>query len=292
LFRSAGSKEIDIVHELLVAEARLGRFDQRLAQEPYSAAVRKNLNHIRRKGRRSDEDIAARAKAAESLIELADKVEQGQVKAANDLNAAFIESYRVDIDHRLVHLKSEEVAHLVDKPAQHLERAIEVFNNKDNQLAATEIRKALAFFNLDEARASGAPRDALNKTMANLAALAMQLEDKQPLKVSELETAFGQAHQALANYHHSRAAETTDQVEAGYELQAAAHHLERALLRTGHSIEGEQATFINALNTIANDMTAGKNLNAKQVSQTLERLGQELEDLGQEIGTTMHVPDN
>ena len=59
MFRSAGSKDIDIVHELLVAEARLGRFDQRLAQEPYSAALRKNLNHIRRKGRRSDEDLAA-----------------------------------------------------------------------------------------------------------------------------------------------------------------------------------------------------------------------------------------
>ena len=59
MFRSAGSKDIDIVHELLVAEARLGRFDQRLAQEPFSAALRKNLNHIRRKGRRSDADLVA-----------------------------------------------------------------------------------------------------------------------------------------------------------------------------------------------------------------------------------------
>jgi N-acetylglutamate synthase-like GNAT family acetyltransferase len=59
LFRLADSKDIDAVHELLVAESRLGRFDQRLAQEPYSAALRKNLNHIRRKGRRLDEELAA-----------------------------------------------------------------------------------------------------------------------------------------------------------------------------------------------------------------------------------------
>jgi len=59
LFRLAGSKDIDLIHELLVAEARLGRFDQRLAQEPYSAALRKNLNHIRRKGRRLDQDLVA-----------------------------------------------------------------------------------------------------------------------------------------------------------------------------------------------------------------------------------------
>ena len=59
MFRLAVAKDIDVVHELLVAEARLGRFDQRLAQEPFSATLRKNLNHIRRKGRRLDQDLAA-----------------------------------------------------------------------------------------------------------------------------------------------------------------------------------------------------------------------------------------
>ena len=59
MFRVAGSRDIDVIHALLVAEARLRRFDQRLAQEPYSSALRKNLNHIRRKGRRLDEDLAA-----------------------------------------------------------------------------------------------------------------------------------------------------------------------------------------------------------------------------------------
>ena len=59
MFRLANSKDIDIVHELLVAEAKLGRFEQRLAQEPYSSSLRKNLNHIRRKGRRLDRDLPA-----------------------------------------------------------------------------------------------------------------------------------------------------------------------------------------------------------------------------------------
>jgi ribosomal protein S18 acetylase RimI-like enzyme len=48
-----------VIHELLMAEARLRRFDQRLAQEPYSSALRKNLDHIRRKGRRLDQDLPA-----------------------------------------------------------------------------------------------------------------------------------------------------------------------------------------------------------------------------------------
>jgi len=240
----------------------------------------------------SEEDIAARATAAESLIDLADKIEQGQIKAAKDLNAPFTEAYRVDVDHRLVHLTSEDVAHLVDKSTQHLDRAMDDFNNEDNQLAAAEIRKALAFFDLDEARASGAAKDALKETMDNLAALAMQLDNKQPVKVSDLETAFAQAHHVLASYHHSQAVAATDPVEAGYELQAASHHLEQALLRTGHQIEGEQATLIDDLNTLANDMIEGKNIDPEQVSQALEDLGQKLGDLGQEIDTTMHIPTN
>ena len=256
--------------------------------------IRKGAEFLQQEemGPGSNEDIDARAKAAESLIELADNVEQGQVKAVEDLNVAFTEAYQVDIDHRFVHLKSEEVAHLVDKPAQHLERAMEAFDNKDNHSAALEIRKALAFFNLDVVRANGASKEALKETMANLSALAIQLDDEQPLKASELETAFGQAYQTLANYHQGRAAEATDPIEAGYELQAAAHHLEQALMRAGNPIEGEQAAFINDLNTIASDLIEGKSVEAEQVSQMIERLGQELEDLGQEIGTTMHVPNN
>ena len=56
--------------------------------------------------------------------------------------------------------------------------------------------------------------------------------------------------------------------------------------------ESDQAAFINDLNTMADDMIAGKSIDVKQVSQTVERLGQKLEDIGQEINTTMHVPSN
>jgi hypothetical protein len=59
LFRKARSEDIDILHRLLVAEAAQGRFDPRLAEEPYSAGLRKNLNNIRKRGRRLDEDLEA-----------------------------------------------------------------------------------------------------------------------------------------------------------------------------------------------------------------------------------------
>ena len=59
MFRSAKSRDIDIVHELLVSEAAQGRFDPRLAEEPYRSGLRRNLKNIRKKERRLDEDVKA-----------------------------------------------------------------------------------------------------------------------------------------------------------------------------------------------------------------------------------------
>ena len=59
MFRKAESRDIDAIHRLLVAEAAQGRFDRRLVDEPYRTGLRKNLNHIRKRGRRLDEDVRA-----------------------------------------------------------------------------------------------------------------------------------------------------------------------------------------------------------------------------------------
>ncbi len=59
MFRKAESRDIDAIHQLLLAEAAQGRFDRRLVDEPYCSGLRKNLNHIRKRGRRLDEDVQA-----------------------------------------------------------------------------------------------------------------------------------------------------------------------------------------------------------------------------------------
>lgn len=59
MFREARSEDIDALHQLLVDEAGQGRFDARLTEEPYRSGLRKNLNHIRKHGRRLDDDVQA-----------------------------------------------------------------------------------------------------------------------------------------------------------------------------------------------------------------------------------------
>ncbi|TCK19339.1 hypothetical protein DFR30_2649 [Thiogranum longum] len=59
MFRSAKSQDIDVIHQLIISEAAQGRFDPRLAEETHQAGLRKNLNTIRKRGRRLDEDVEA-----------------------------------------------------------------------------------------------------------------------------------------------------------------------------------------------------------------------------------------
>lgn len=59
MFREARAADIDSLHELLVSEAGFGRFNPQLTEEPYRSGLRKNLNTIRKKGRRLDEDVDA-----------------------------------------------------------------------------------------------------------------------------------------------------------------------------------------------------------------------------------------
>lgn len=59
MFRKARSEDIDGLHQLLVAEAAQARFDPRLTEEPFRSGLRNNLNSIRKKGRRRDEDLQA-----------------------------------------------------------------------------------------------------------------------------------------------------------------------------------------------------------------------------------------
>ncbi|VAW76876.1 hypothetical protein MNBD_GAMMA15-2632 [hydrothermal vent metagenome] len=59
MFRQATSSDIDVIQQLIINEAAQGRFDRRLAEEPFRTTLRKNLNNIRKRGRRLDEDVSA-----------------------------------------------------------------------------------------------------------------------------------------------------------------------------------------------------------------------------------------
>lgn len=262
-----------------------------------AAAIRQGAEFLQHEelGPGSMADMDARGAAAKDLIKLADRVEQGQVTAVADLDKAFDEAYRTDIDHRWVHLTAEEVYPVTQEPTAYFDQAKTAFEQKDNVTAAKDIRKAIAFIHLDEARATGSTKASLQAVTEDLAGLATTVENNQVTSASELDNAFVRAHQALATYHQTRAVEAlTNQnsTEVGYELQAAADHLEQALRRSGHGTDSTSLSMIGDLRTLADQLIAGQSPDMTKMSQTLQSFGTTLEQLGQDIETIMHNPAN
>ncbi|MCB0153148.1 MAG: hypothetical protein KDF65_00025 [Anaerolineae bacterium] len=240
--------------------------------------------------------VEAQSTAGQALLDLADKVEQGQeVSEVRQLDTVFAQAYEADTEQRIVHATTEEMSAFVDKVGEHFDQAINALQSQDNQRAAAEIRKASAFINLDAVRASEPAKTALQTAMADLNAVAVQLEDNQALTATELEMAFAQAHHALANYHQARAVEAqanNDPIELGYELKTTASHLQQALARAGRTLEEDRAQLITDLNTLADQLINVQKTQPGQIDQMFESLGQQLEQVGQELETTTHAPGN
>ena len=102
MFRNARSEDIDGLHQLLVAEAAQARFDPRLTEEPFRSGLRSNLNSIRKKGRRRDEDLQAQLLVWDQDGEVASCAPQAQVACEMFLRRGFLPLDTTDLGARVL----------------------------------------------------------------------------------------------------------------------------------------------------------------------------------------------
>lgn len=241
----------------------------------------------------SPADVEARAVAADGLTKLADQVEQEKITSVDELDKIFAQAYRVDIEHRLVHLTAAELSPLVEKPAMHLRQAAEAFKTKDNTTAAAEIHKALAFLKIEAAASKESAKAVLQAAIDRLEVLAADAAAGNQLAQAELDQAFSRAEHALAYHHRLRAEEAIardETKEAGYELKAAVYHLEQALTQAGYKIEEVKTFDVKDMNALADKLIAGGQVESKEITQALAQVNQEIERLGGEILVQVNMP--
>jgi hypothetical protein len=120
-----------------------------------------------------------------------------------------------------------------DEVNQHLLRGMQSLQQKDGRAAAEELRIAARYFELFLRSAGG---NELQREMEfsrnELVNLSTSVANGR-LTADRLNEPYGRAHLALARFHAGRLRELRDDdrhVQAGYELQAAARHLEQSLL--------------------------------------------------------------
>lgn len=142
-------------------------------------------------------------------------------------------------------LEENTVYMMAREPQLHLLRAQEQMEANNPKAAASELRLAGAYLKMQEARPGDQAKDVLAHWQQQLHQLAGRV-DKGDVKSEELARAAAGANYALANYFDERARDEVGkqgkEVQAGYDLQAAAGCFEQSLIWTGPSAaKGQQS---------------------------------------------------
>ncbi len=174
---------------------------------------------------------------------------------------------------------------LDDEPQTHFEKAKESFLEGDKKATAKEIRKAVVFMKLEESRATAEGKEALSTSIDELNKLADDIEKGAAVSDKDLDHAFARAHQALTKHHLSKAKEEygKDSKKAGYELKAAANHLEYAVKWSGGKMEEGFDAGVSDARTIAGKIIDGAGWTAEKVSKAMEYLANESDKLGKKV---------
>jgi hypothetical protein len=74
-------------------------------------------------------------------------VESGEIDSVKELNQVFAKAYQADLKHLWIVADEQDWIPIIEMPQQHWQAAKEDYLNRDNQAAATEVRKGTAFLN-------------------------------------------------------------------------------------------------------------------------------------------------
>ena len=170
--------------------------------------------------------------ASDDLMKNASLVQMGEIDSVKDLDKVFATAYQADTEHLWLVADEQDWIPIVEMPQQHWQAAKDYYLDKNNRAAATEIRKGVAFLNLEANRTTdgGIKTNILNSAQ-NLEQLANDVKAGKVSDVKMLDRGFAQGQLAMGQFYQSQAKASESQGElatAGNEIIAAFHHLQAA----------------------------------------------------------------
>src|SRR5262249_42899351 len=148
----------------------------------------------------------------------------------------------------------------VDAFASQLDGARESFLNIDGRGAALGIRRAVATMQEQAKDATDAGREAINKSVAELDALAKTSEQRRSTTGRALDDAFSRANLALAQNHLLLAVRAHNQQarrRIGEELSSALGHFQQGAPRLGPNLRQDEQELIQSTRNLASNLVHG-----------------------------------
>jgi hypothetical protein len=270
-----------VADELKQQAVRAGNVDRALARKDLALA-KADIGAARETATRIDA-------AALKIASVAAAVESGKIRTKAELDKAIDKAARADLDRRWLVTDVATWYQVSEEPQRHFTDAAAAYARKDYKAAAAEIRKANGYLRLEAGRASGAARQELDTSIAQLDALATSIEKGVVKNQEAMVKSFAKADHALALEHRSKAAESWARGEfdlVGYELKAAAHGLESAAGWIGRIAKSDISTTATDLRVLGDKLAGGGAWTRDEVARGFESLGDDINALGPRIGGT------
>ncbi len=218
--------------------------------------------------------------ATKNLNQLAIQAESGKTNTQMLMKAS-VAAYDADLQNGLPTMQTEQWLKTYDQPIARI-TAARAMLPKDVKGAATELRKAKAYLDIDMARASGTFRQSLNAKNRELGALSDQVAMSKVKDPKELDRTATDVTRTLSElyYHNSKDAwQKHDAVTTAKWLTAAIYNLQQSIHVSGMTIDSSAANALAAAETFARSINSSNNVDAKEMDRQLDETGAELRKL-------------
>jgi hypothetical protein len=169
-----------------------------------------------------------------------------------------------------------------DRLDAHLARARAHFSAGRHRAARQELGLAARELEKKVYPAGEEVKHALVKHALALKSLSAEVDRGHVADPREIDVAAARAHAAMAKYHQERAEQRWYQAkakDAGRELQAAAHHLERGATWVGYGSDALVLTTTRDAGILSSELVAGR-YSPEQVDGGIQAVGREIDRLG------------
>jgi len=235
------------------------------------------------------QDTVTRMNAsAVTISSAAASIESGQIKTTADLDKAIDRATRTDMERRWLVADVTTWYPVTEAPQRHFTEAVANYARKDYNAAAADIRKATSYLRLEAGRATGEPKQELDRSIVQLDTLAASVERREVKDEHSMATVFVNANHALALEHRSRAAESwarKDYDQAGYELKAASVGLESAASWAGGEAKAGASATVAETRALGDKLASGGTWTRDEVVKGFEALGNSIDELGRKISS-------
>jgi serine protease Do len=166
-----------------------------------------------------------------------------------------------------------------DKVEEDFQKAKQFIEEKAYKDAAIEIRKAAGILKQESGKATGEVQNSLLAAGESLEESSQKVENGTVKSVGEIQGAFGQAHEALADYYSTLASESWSKKaisQVGEEIKLSADHLERAWTWSGRQVETGTQSVIDSARKVGQKLGQGAGWVAAEVTQSIDDVEKEV----------------